>query len=244
MAAETPSAAGEKSAYSDATDSLFAKNSASIIDSFVLQILSPGVDVDSALALIDKRKLRTALEGVCREVLAEAERNRNEEVKVRNGEGHSEVVTPTDYPVLQSYKIPIASASIDALFRDLSKLKKNIKSRDVYKFVQYNDVKATLVEVPVSSSEDRFMRNARDRKWIETIISSAVCIEGKSKEETRALGGRWTIKYISKKMLEEFVTLASELGMPVHSLKMDAEHAAAMWDESNTYPKMQRVMML
>ena len=53
----------------------------------------------------------------------------------------------------------------------------------------------------------------------------------------------WVMKVLGKEYGDSFANVASDLGVLLHSKEMDAESAAAMWEESNVALRGQRIIL-
>ena len=86
-----------------------------------------------------------------------------------------EEINEEKYPVLKLYGIPVRDDQvIQNVLRDITKLSKEVKSINLLTFSTYNDTPTTLVRVPKSKRYDRFVRNARQTKWITQILDAVV----------------------------------------------------------------------
>jgi hypothetical protein len=176
----------------------------------------------------------------------------------------NEQVNPKDYPVLSSYNIELTSdKDITPLLRDIVKLSKKVTSVDLLKVLHYNDTTTSLVEVPCSSKQSGFKRQARKTKWVHRILQS---VRRYDKEDllvgdennngnddddndnneiayTDDDAARWLITYLGDYFPKEFVKSAQALDMPIHQGKMGAEYAAAMWSDASVGVAAQRIIM-
>ncbi len=78
-----------------------------------------------------------------------------------------EIVDPKDYPTLDSLNICLQTDKyIMPVLRDIMKLSKKVRSVDLLKVLNYNDMTTSLVEVPCSAKQSGFKKQARRSQWV------------------------------------------------------------------------------
>jgi len=105
------------------------------------------------------------------------------------------------------------------------KLSKSVAAGNLLNFKQYNDCEVTLLPVPKSLSYYLFKKNVKDHSWFRELLWAL-----SSSQETSL---RWLLNSLSKLHNEEFITAAEEAGLSLNGKVIDAESAAAMWEEAN-----------
>ncbi len=73
-------------------------------------------------------------------------------------------------------------------------------------------------------------------KWLEMLL---VAVGAESIE----LAAEWVLQYLGEVYNESFINVASNLGLLLHSKKMDAYTACAMWEEANCPARAQRIIL-
>ena len=204
------------------------------------RICKNGVDSSSLWKVIDTSKLKEGLHNLISEV--QKARNKEQTEKLRSigcNLGHVQLKENMDYsyfPVLQHYGIPLEKHSISSVLRDVIKLSKSAINSDLLTFDYYNDTKCSLVQVPVSSSYEGFRRTENSIKWVKKILLAVGA-------EDVNVAAEWLLQHLAECYNESFVNAASSVGLLLHSKKMDAEAACAMWEEANVGLRSQRIIL-
>jgi hypothetical protein len=152
-----------------------------------------------------------------------------EELELKQG------LTARDFPVLNHFCIPLEQFWITGLLRDVLKLSKSVVSGRLLNFKQYNDCEVTLVPIPTSVSYYRFERNMKGNSWFSELLMSL--------SNSRETSLTWLLKSLTKLQNEEFITAAEAAGLLLNGKVMDAESAAAMWEEANINCRQQRTIL-
>ena len=131
-------------------------------------------------------------------------------------------VDPLDYPVVDSYGIPLNDErEVQKVLRDLTKLQQSTKSFDLFTFPAYNDKLTTLVNVPCSTRMFRFRKNVKRSKWVARMLDAILPPNEVEQEELGEAAGfveaddevgfvrddaaRWLLTYLGKESPDEFV---------------------------------------
>jgi hypothetical protein len=91
-------------------------------------------------------------------------------------------------------------------------------------------------QVPSSSNFENFKRNAQATGWLQEVLTVA----GVGSLEENA---QWTIQHLGDVYSDSFIAAACNLGVLLHSKKMDAESSCAMWEEANVALRGQRIIL-
>lgn len=97
------------------------------------------------------------------------------------------------------------------------------------RFEYLNHKLSTFVEMPPSSSQYRFNRNAKEL-WFDPFIESLVSCELPNRKDVAM---QWLLSFIGSFYNDDFVNATHNLGLLLSGKKMDAETASAMWEASN-----------
>jgi hypothetical protein len=215
---------------------------------FFAPILKSESDFNAVWAAIDTTKLANAMSSIigalqkyfCDKGKAEralfVRRNSNDSSPVEKEKlDLKQGYTATDFPVLNHFCVPHEKFWINGLLQDLMKLSKSVDAGGLLNFTQYNDCEVTLVPVPTSSSYYRFERNMKDCSWFRALLGAL------SSSPDSSLS--WLMKSLTKLHNEEFITAAEAAGLLLNGKVMDAESAAAMWEEANINCQQQRTIL-
>ena len=101
-----------------------------------------------------------------------------------------------------------------------------MEHRNLLAFQSHNGTFCSLVQVPSSSNFDNFKRNARATGWLQEVLTVA----GVGSLEENA---QWTIQHLGDVYSDSFIAAACNLGVLLHSKKMDTESSCAMWEAAN-----------
>jgi hypothetical protein len=199
----------------------------------------------------------------------EDDEKREEAASARFVETFSESnVLPSNYPFLadlqdgRGRKICLkTNTDIQKLLREIVKMSRQVRSVDLLKVVNYNNVTTSLVEVPCSAKQSGFKKQSRRSGWVERILynvrknkEKALPIDAVDGDEyddndddkracTNADTARWFMTYLGECYTAEFVKSAQALDMPIHQGKMDAEYTSAMWMDASVGVAAQRIIM-
>jgi hypothetical protein len=219
-------------------------NYKNIVQSHLLDsIVKDGVDASLFWSMVDPSKLAS---GVKRFMGAIQKQRHAEEKEGMLSIGVTEDtlempsdVKMTDFPSLCKHGIPFSKFSIQSLLRDIVSLSRKTGNAELLTFPSFNGRKCSLVQVPVSSNTYRFGRNAKETKWVrKAILASAGGAE--ELEESTAM---YLLTYLGKNYEDAFAFAATKLGLLLKPKKMDAEAAAAMWQEANCPVRAQRIIL-
>jgi hypothetical protein len=168
----------------------------------------------------------------------------------------SETINQNDYPTLDSKRICLETdQDITPVLRDIIKLSKKVKLVDLLKVLNYNGSTTSLVEVPCSSKQSGFKKQARRSRWVHQILQCVrrykeeeLVINDKRKQDNEFAftdddAVRWLITYLGECYPLEFVKSAQALDMPIHQGKMDAEYTTAMWSDAGVGVAAQQIIM-
>jgi hypothetical protein len=108
------------------------------------------------------------------------------------------------------------------ILRDIVKVNKVLEHGNLLAFQSHNGTFCSLVQVPSSSNFDNFKRNARATGWLQEVLTVA----GAGSLEENA---QWTIQHLGDVYSDSysFIAAACNLGVLLHSKKMDAESSCA-----------------
>ncbi len=177
-------------------------------------------------------------------------------------------VLPSNYPFLADLQDSRGrqiclktNKDIQKLLREIVKMSRQVKSVDLLKVINSNDVTTSLVEVPCSAKQSGFKKQSRRSGWVERILynvrknkEKALPIDAADGDEyddtddderayTNADKARWLMTYLGECYPAEFVKSAQALDMPIHQGKMDAEYTSAMWMDASVGVAAQRIIM-
>jgi hypothetical protein len=177
-------------------------------------------------------------------------------------------VLPSNYPFLADLQDSRGrqiclktNKDIQKLLREIVKMSRQVKSVDLLKVINSNDVTTSLVEVPCSAKQSGFKKQSRRSGWVERILynvrknkEKALPIDAADGDEyddtddderayTNADTARWLMTYLGECYPAEFVKSAQALDMPIHQGKMDAEYTSAMWMDASVGVAAQRIIM-
>jgi len=111
-----------------------------------------------------------------------------------------------------------------------------LEHRNLLAFKSHNGTLCSLLQVPSSSNFDNFKRNARATRWLQEV--STVAGVGSLEENAQ-----WTIQHLGVVYSDSFIAAACNLGVLLHSKKMDAESSCAMWEEANVALRGERIIL-
>ncbi len=144
-----------------------------------------------------------------------------------------------NFPALKHYGIPLVTTSIHSVLRDMVSFSKSTSLNKVLTSPLFNraDTSCSLVNVPSSTTYNRFKHHANRNGWIKQILSAA------SRGEDGEVAARWLMQYLGEMFSDCFAAVACSLGLLLPSKVMDAESAAAMWEEGNVPLRAQRIIL-
>jgi hypothetical protein len=144
-----------------------------------------------------------------------------------------------DFPVLRKHQIPLLPSALHAVMRDIVSVSENAVNANILTFPLFNQRICSLIHVPSSQNSYRFNRNAKDTGWVKSaLMASASSVEDREEEAAKHL-----LKYLFITYNDAFVHIASEAGLLLTNKEMDAASAAAMWEESNSPLRAQRIIL-
>jgi hypothetical protein len=177
-------------------------------------------------------------------------------------------VLPSNYPFLADLQDGRGckicwetNKDIQKLLREIVKMSRQVRSFDLLKVVNSNNVTTSLVEVPCSAKQSGFKKQSRRLGWVKRILynvrknkEKALPIDAADGDEyddnndderayTNADTARWLMTYLGECYPAEFVKSAQALDMPIHQGKMDAEYTSAMWIDASVGVAAQRIIM-
>jgi hypothetical protein len=208
------------------------------------QILKPGVDSSIIWNLIDSSKLKVGVERALQAVQAQAERRVcdnyekigtecPEPIQLNGGK------TIDNFPALHLYGIPLVATAIHSVLCDIVTLSKHSVNVDILTIPLVNQVNVScnLVSVPTSSNYNWFKKNVNRTKWVRKVLLAA------SNDDNEEVAARWLMQHLGYCYNDCFAEVACKLGLLLPPKVMDAETAAAMWEEANVPVRAQRIIL-
>jgi hypothetical protein len=208
------------------------------------QILKPDADATIIWNLIDSSKLRVRLERTLQAVREQAERRVQENLEKIGTDASVPIEltggkTIDNFPALRLYGIPMVATAIHSVLRDIVSLSKHSVNVDILTIPLFNraDAFCNLVPVPTSSNYDWFKKNLNRTKWVRKLLLAA------SNNDNEEVAARWLMQHLGYCYNDCFVEVACKLGLLLPPKEMDAETAAAMWEEANVPVRAQRIIL-
>ena len=167
---------------------------------------------------------------------AEDEENMDDEL-IRD-----EVEKMKKVPGLTHLGIPLHKNVLRVMVRELTVLSNQFPKEGILNYSDYKGVEHALVQVPVCNTKESFIRSNQRGKFIDR-LPSTIC-GGKNAKVNEDIVAEWILNRLGKRHELSFIRTANDLGYNVGSkLKMEDNTAFAMWDESNSNSKSQRVIL-
>ena len=151
------------------------------------------------------------------------------------------IVIADDFPVLHKFGILIEKYWLSGILWDVMKLNKLVTNTNILTFRHYNDSMSMLIQVPSSASMYRFGRNIHTNKWLDWLLLAAS--SASSSLDAKSKASDWLITYLGTNYNDEFVNVASKLGLLLAPKIMDAETPCAIWKEANCTVSQQCIIL-
>jgi hypothetical protein len=147
---------------------------------------------------------------------------------------------------------------IQKLLREIMKMPRQVRSVNLFKIVNSNDITTSLVEVPCSAKQSGFKKQSRKLGWVDWILNyvqknkqSELLVDMAHRDKyedneddktayMNADAARWLMTYLGEGFPDD---LAQALDMPIHQGKMDAEYMSAMWMDARVSVAAQCIIM-
>jgi hypothetical protein len=229
--------------HSSNVDETFV-NYKNILQSHLIDsIVKDGVDFSLFWSLVDPSKLASGVKSFMSAIqkqrsIKEAERPSS----VNIPEEHIELpdgLKLSAFPSLSKHGVPLIVSSIHALLRDIYYLSQKAINVKLFAFPNFNGILCSLIHVPSSRNYYRFNQNAKYTGWVKSMLLAAVGGIEKNEE----VAACFLLEHLGSKYSDAFALVASRLGLLLCSKKLDAESAAAMWQEANCPIRTQRIIL-